>query len=1567
VSADATGGYTVLLHHSSISEVEALHWLSQSMPAEIDRPYANQPLKEEIARQLTPQLRQHLAEKLPEYMVPSAFVILDRLPLTPNGKLDRKALPTPAMSPLESGTSALPPRTPLEQVLSQIWADILGCQPGVEHNFFAIGGHSLAGTRVLSQVWAALQVELPLQTLFDQPTIAELAIAVLEAKLAALPAVERSQLGISSPVADLSLEERSSLEQTLLSTAAPSQSNGAALNTDPILHYPNTDLVPLSLAQQRIWFISQLDGANLAYIVPIAARLTGNLDVPALRQSLTELVRRHAILRTTYKTVGSSLLQHIQKAPSLVPLYQVNLQGLSDATQQQELERLIQAEARQPFDLTADLMVRCLLLQMAEQEYILLLTTHHIASDGWSLSVLYEELAALYKAFVQAQPSPLPEPTLQYADYGTWQRNWLASGVLQTQLDYWKPQLAGAPPLLELPTDRPRPPVQTYQGRSQIFHLEQSLTQQLETLAQRSGSTLFIVLLAAFSTLLSRYSGQTDLVIGSPIANRSRPELESLLGVFINMLALRINLQGDPTFLELIRRVRQVSLEAYGHQDVPFEQLIEILQPERSLSHSPLFQVLFVLQNTPPQRLHLPGLQAQHIPVNNGTAKFDLNLLMEQTADGLLGELEYSTDLFDDTTISRMIDHFRTLLQGIVADAECPIAELPLLPAAERHQLLQTWNATQQPYPQTLCLHQLVEAQAERTPTATALIDHYHHITYQDLNRRANQLAHYLRAQGVKPDTLVGVALERSADMVTVLLGILKAGAAYMPLDLRHPKDRIAYMLSVSQAQMVLAKQPLLEHLPQLEMPVLCLDTDVQAISQYPLHPPEPLATPTNLAYVLYTSGSTGQPKGVAIEHRSPVALIEWAKTVFTPAELAGVLAATSLSFDLSIFELFVPLSCGGTVILAENALELPDLPVANRVTLVNTVPSAIAELLRINGIPDSVQVVNLAGEPLPNRTAQSLYDRGIKKVYNLYGPSEDTTYSTFVLVEKGTTTPPSIGRPIANTQLYILDQQQQPVPIGIPGELYIGGAGLARGYLDRPDLTAQRFIPNPFSQGDRLYKTGDWVRYLANGQVEFLGRIDYQVKIRGFRIEMGEIEMQLEQHPAVKQAVVTAREDVLGDCRLVAYLTLTAAQTVPDPLALQKFLQSRLPEYMVPAAFVVLETFPLNANGKIDRKALPAPSVEAAQGDRPSPDTLSKPRNLTEVELTLINTWQEILQVNSVGLHDNFFDLGGHSLLAVRLMNQIEKRFNRKLPLATLFQAPTIEQLASYLQNSQTKVLCPSLVIVKPGQAQSTRPPLFCIHVLGRGVKFYRPLAQHMAPDQPIYGLSSHIAGEAFAFNRVDELADHYIQQMRTLQPEGPYYLAGVSFGGLVAFEIARRLVDQGQKVALLALLDTRLSTVLQRFPPSEKLAKHLKNVLQTGPVYLADRLNQWLLGRWQQYSTQVSLTVLRTQLKLYQSLGRSLSTDLEDYFHMEQNEESARLYIPATYSGKLTLFRAVDQQNPKNYTEDPEFGWRRYARGGVEIHDVPGTHLGMLQVPYVVVLASKLQACIDETQAQI
>jgi len=1081
-------------------------------------------------------------------------------------------------------------------------------------------------------------------------------------------------------LANLSPAKRALLEAGLKSQHLGSWSN------QTIPRRESRGPAPLSFAQQRLWFLDQFEPNSTLYGVYTARRLVGALHMGALQKALDTIVMRHEVLRTTFVSLNGTPVQVISDGGKVeLPIVDCS------ASSEKEVEYLIRDETGRPFNLSCDPMLRAKLFRVRPEDHVLLLSMHHIASDGWSMGNLFSELSVLYDALVHGRPSPLPDLPIQYADYAVWQREWLQGEILESQLSYWKTKLDGVS-ILQLPTDRRRPAIQTYRGAAKRFLIPTALYAMIKTVARRCGATMYMTLLAAFQVLLYRYSGQNDIVVGCPIAGRNRQELEGLIGFFVNTLVLRTDLSNNPTFTELLRRVREVALEAYAHQDLPFEKLVQELHPERNLSQSPLFQVVFLLHNTPNKESKFEGLTVTHVQVDSETAKFDLTLAMREEAQGLTGSLRYNTDLFDAGTIMGMADHFCTLLGAIADNPEQRISQLPLLSGSERHRLVVEWNDTETDYPTAKCIHELFETQAERTPDAIALVRNEQQLTYRELNSRSNQLAHCLKKYGVGPGTLVGVCIERSPEMIVALLGILKAGGAYLPLDAAYPKDRLRFMLADAQVPLVLTQEKFLE---KIQHPVMvCMDHDSGEISRHSDENPRSETAPEDLAYVMYTSGSTGQPKGVEVTHRGVLRLVfgtDYAR--FDPAQTFLHLAP--LSFDASTFEIWGALLHGARCVLFPGTLPTPSElgPLLDKhkintlwltASLFNAVideaPQALSGIsqLLIGGEALSVSHVRRALELLPHT-----------KIINGYGPTESTTFTCCYPIPRqldDSLTSISIGRPIANAQVYLLDSNLAPVPVGVTGELHIGGDGLARGYLNCPELTAEKFMPNPFGRepGTRLYRTGDLARYLSDGSIEFLGRIDHQVKIRGFRIELGEIETVLRQHHAIAQAVAAVAEDSRGDKSLVAYVVLNR-ELASTTSVLHDFLKQKLPDYMVPNTFVLLPSLPLTPNGKVNRSALPTP-------DQSRPDlkeSFVPPQ--APVEKIVAAIWKQVLGLEKIGIHDNFFELGGHSLLATQVVSRLRDVFHLDLPIRALFEKPTVGELAESIRETQWLTLKPT------------------------------------------------------------------------------------------------------------------------------------------------------------------------------------------------------------------------------------------------------------------------------------
>ncbi|MGB3203984.1 MAG: amino acid adenylation domain-containing protein [Crinalium sp.] len=1441
-------------------------------------------------------------------------------------------------------------------------------------------------------------------------------------------------------------------------------------------------LFPTSFAQQRLWFLNQLAPDNPFYNVSTALRLKGSLNLTALQQAFNEIVRRHETLRTNFVMVEGEIMQAIASDLTLSIVVK-NLCHLSADEREQQVIKLAIQEARQPFNLATDQLLRVKLLQLDDAEYVLLLNLHHIVADGWSIGVLIRELGTLYTALYNDQVAStppfqrgaggiinsarrvemkiLPELPIQYADFAEWQRQWLQGEVLETQLAYWRQQLQGISVLDllsvgsshrsdRIPPNKDnslRPPVPSYQGAKQFLELPKSLSKALKQLSQQQGVTLFITLLAAFQTLLYRYTQQEDIAVGSPIANRNRSEIEGLIGFFVNSLVLRTNLGGNPTFLELLERVKQVALGAYAHQDLPFEKLVEELHPERNLSRNPLFQVSFSLQNTPIETLELPEISLSLVEFDIGTAKLDLEFHLWEDVENIRGEVVYSTDLFDRATITRMLGHFQTLLAGIVTNPKQPICELPILTKLEQHQVLVEFNQNQSyftpPSPpllrggvrkintqfpplsrggvrggNTQCFHHLFEQQVEKTPDAIALVFENQQLTYRELNNQANQVAHYLQKLGVVPEVIVGICLERSLEMIIGLLGILKAGGAYLPLDPNYPQKRLKFMIEDANISILLTNSSIIPPLPvngegaggwgflQQNINIIYINQKLNVITKYSQNNPNSNIKYENLAYIIYTSGSTGKPKGVLIQHQGLCNLAEAQIAIFNLQPSNRILQFASLSFDASIFEIVMALRNGATLYLAKQETLLPGKELIKLLRDVSdglclraithaTLPPAVLSVLPQTELP-TLQTIICAGEAC----SQDMIKRWAtgRRFFNAYGVTEATVWSTVTEIKDTNTL--SIGKSIVNTETYILDNYLQPVPIGISGELYLGGEGIARGYLNRPDLTAEKFIPHPFSnkQGARLYKTGDLARYLPDGNIEFLGRIDHQVKIRGFRIELGEIETLLRQHPKVKEVVAIATEDIANK-HIVAYILPNTFNSDEKTLwgsisnELRQFLKDKLPEYMIPSAFVMLDKLPLTANGKLDRRQLPTPqNFNHNLNDQ----NFVYPRTATEV--TLAKIWTEILNVERVSIHDNFFDLGGNSLLAIRLLNQIQAQFQRELPLSTLFLNPTISEIAANLSSNSNYFKWSPLVAIQP---HGSNPPFFCIHPIFGVVLPYYELAHHLGKNQPFYALQPlGIDGKNAPLTTIEDMAAYYIKALKSVQPQSPYFIGGWSFGGLVAFEMAQQLQAAGHEVALVAILDTQAPVSSNKPSLKDSFKFIFTTVIRSIWSFLADYLyilttpnskvsnntpSDQSSGSFKDSPSRQSysklnkfIRLLKTKFSWHHALQQYALTNLiPDESRslilrevtirpmlriFQANSQAVLSYKSKIYPKKIHLFTSIEEVSKTN--RDPTMGWSELAMGGVEVHQGSGNHLSMLKKPHVKLLAEQLKVCFDQAK---
>jgi amino acid adenylation domain-containing protein len=1328
---------------------------------------------------------------------------------------------------------------------------------------------------------------------------------------------------------------------------------------------------PLSFAQERLWLLDQLEPGSPVYNRLLALRLRGLLDAFALRQALQTIIDRHEVLRARFTAREGQPAQVI--SPRLaVDLRVMEFHELPPTQPEYRARQVATEEALRPFDLARGPILRATLLRLGDQEHVLLLVFHHIAFDAWSARVFVDELTSLYRASSTGTLPALAEIPIQYSDFAHWQRQRVSGELLERQLLYWKQQLRGCVPVI-LPTDRPRPSLQSHRGGCTEILLPEPFTDSLKALGRRESATLFMVLLAAFQALLSRYTGSVDIAVGSPVAGRNWVETEKLIGIFINLLVLRTNLAGNPTFRELLGRVRETSRGAYSHQDLPFEKLVEALRPERDLSTTPLFQVMFNLENLPEGRNEVPGLRIDEFESEVPVAAYDLTLEIVPGGRQLRCSFVYNSDLFDSGTMERMAAHYRTLLEGIVADPDGRVATLPLLTPAERHQTLVEWNRTEAEYPRDATIPELFEAQVERTPGATAFIGEGGSVSYRDLNRQANQIARCLRSLGARPESFVGLCLDRSLQAVAALLGILKAGAAFVPLDPTYPRDRLAFMIADARLPIVLSRRkgwPMVRHHGAR---VVCLDSDRNLIEAQGDENLPSEARPTSVAYLLYTSGSTGEPRGVLGLHRGALNRFAWMwrNFPFGPSEVGC--QKTSWNFVDSLWEIFGPLLRGiPNVIIPDQTVRDPDQLVqalaSQGVTRIVTVPSLLRVVLdRYADLGDRLPLLKLwvsSGEALlPDLCRRFHLAMPNATLLNLYGSTEVSADVTAYVAGSDPQHPWTVplGRPIDNTRLYALDGQLQPVPIGVPGELYVGGDGLARGYWNRPEITARLFIADRFGDQPeaRLYRTGDRVRYLPTGNLQFLGRADNQVKVRGFRVELEEIETVLAEHPAVSAAAVVAREESAGEKRLVAYIVPRHSTTLPTSKTLRDFLKKKLPDYMVPSDFVTVEALPLTPNGKVDRRALPTGSQPRQTENRYIP-----PRDLLEWQLAGI--WEQILSVRPIGIEHDFFDLGGHSLLAVRMMDRIEDACCQRLPLSTLMAEATIKHLAECLRAECPKESQSGFVPVQP---RGARPPFFFLHAEWTGGLYCRKLARLLGPEQPFYGLMPNGFDGKPLLPSVEAMAAENIRHLVALQPRGPYLLGGFCNGGFVAYEMARQMEQQGLQVGLVILLDAAVPRCFGWLKTLIRYWGWLARLDADEQIGAYSLLRKYLIRVQEAWQKGRGALIDFHRQTVWKELRRRVATRLKKPSHAtpvgEDSQQALRElrfagvmmnYRPKPFPGRVVLLRTKSLDRP--YPTDRTAGWGKVV-SQLQVHEVPGDHMTLL-VEQIGAVAEHMGSCL-------
>lgn len=1311
------------------------------------------------------------------------------------------------------------------------------------------------------------------------------------------------------------------------------------------------DRVPLSFSQLQMWVIDRMTLGNPAYNLPVGYRLRGALNASALERSFNEVIRRHEILRTTFTVENDEPVQRIHSEYRI----QINLVELDPATAEASVQTLAAEEALKSFDIACLPLIRVSVFRLNESEHVLIINLHHIVVDGISIELILNEVDAFYRAFTNGQDPHLPTPKIQYADFALWQRQTVESATYDDQLRFWQNQLAGELPVLELPADFPRPHLQSFKGSNAFLQLPDALVQKLNALATGEGCTFFMAILAAFQVLLCRYSGANEIVIGTPIALRNTAEFRTLIGNCLNMVALRCDLSGDPDFVELLRRSRDTALNAFSNADLPFEQLMNHLKIDRNPNRNPVFQVMLqVLSSSAPT---IGELEISNFHFDLKLAQFDLAIHFYAESGSQLVRFEYCTDVFRSETIERLSSSFLQLLQSVVANSHQKISKMPILSEFERHEMLASWNDTYRDYPLDQCVHSLFERAAKRTPNRVAVECGDESLTYRQLNEKANRLANYLRESGVRPESCVGIFLERSLDLIVGLIGILKAGAAYVPMDPAFPPERLAWIMEDADVSLLVTHSRLLQDLPRSGVKTVCLDADWEAIEHTAKDDPRVVLSPSSLAYVIYTSGSTGKPKGVMVEHRSVVNFLLSMQEEPGFDQNDVLVAVTTICFDIAGLEIFLPLVSGAKLVVAQRSEVIDGSALLERIsnsaaTVLQATPATWKLLLEAGWEKSPKLKMLCGGEALPRELANRMLPRGAQ-LWNMYGPTETTIWSSLERVRPGTDGI-LIGRPIANTKFYIVDKNLEPVPRGVAGELLIAGDGLARGYRNRPDLTAERFVETSFlAPGVRAYKTGDVARFRSDGRVELLGRLDHQVKVRGYRIELGEIEEVLSQHEAVNDAVVMTHEDQDGNKHLVAYC-IPVARGRLQPTDLARFLQSKLPEYMIPSCFVEMEEFPLTPNSKIDREAFPKPKQFGFEANV----HFAEPQG--ELEQHLAEIWQKALRKPAIGANDNFFDLGGHSLLAAQVFAQMDRHLGVKLPLALLFQAPTIRQLAACIRQKSPKHIWKSLV---PIQTRGNNPPIFLVHGAEGDVLLYKNLARSLGDNQPVYGLQFRgLNGNGRAEITVEEMATWYKEEIQSLQPKGPYFLGGYCLGGTIALEIAQQLRRGGESVALLAMFETyniaghsKISFPLRTIHTAQNLYFHLTNLLLSlsngGFGFFSEKLAVEL-GR-----AKVTLNILWSEVQKKLRYKGGLQ-----YHHRQTriiNDHAYAVYHPLPYDGKITLFRTKTHYRGFN---SKDFGWGHIARQGVDVVEMPFYPRGTLNDPFVEDIAERLKVEIDK-----
>jgi amino acid adenylation domain-containing protein len=1467
------------------------------------------------------ELKSYLEQNLPEFMVPTYFVEIDKIPLNISNKIDFKSLPKPNVTNrLVLENQYIEPQTKTQQTIHELWCELLKLEKiSISENFFKIGGHSLLATQLISKIESNLGKEISLQKIFENPTIESLSKYIEE-----------------------------------ISISAKSKDSFAIIDK-----IDKNGLQPLSSSQKRMWFVDQLEGANASYNIPLDFKVKGKLNIEILEKSLHFIALKHDVLRTSFGVENGKPIQKISKEAK-VDIKTFDLSEKLPEEIENEYGIITDANAQYIFNLEKSPLWRVQIVKISDDEHRLLLNFHHIISDGWSVGIFIRELSEVYQAFYRKEDIELQKPEIQYADYSAWQQKIIRSEKIKKQEIFWKEKLSGAPELIQLPLDFSRKNHQTFNGGEIRFTFDKSITKKIKELATDNNLSLYMVLFCGYIILLHKHSQQKDIVVGTPIANRKNKLTNETLGIFINNLAIRTAVIGNSSLKEFSILVKNTLLEAYKNQEAPFENVMEQLNLKRNLSVSPLFQVMFNLLNAHAEELIFPDATTEYLDIPRKIAKYDLSLIMSERRDELHAILEFNSDLFRESTIERFAEHYQQIIFSFLKSMSLKISEIDYLSKAEKKLFLKI-NNTKRDFPLDKCYHQLFEDSVEKYSDKVAINFSDTSKTYNEINQESNQLANYLIQKGVTNGDLIGVYLERSHKIVVALLAIMKAGAAYIPLDPIYPKNRIKLILDDAEPKAIISEKHLFDNLPENNSTII--DIFDKNIENQPSENPKIISGSSSLAYLIYTSGSTGKPKGVKIPHNALVNFL------FSMIEKPGcnqkdtLLAVTTISFDIAGLELFMPLLTGAKVVISSqeesmNADLLMKLMKKYQPTIIQATPVTYKMLLMANWEGNIDLKILCGGEAFPVDLAQNLLEKS-KEVWNMYGPTETTIWSTIKKVESTDSYAAyvSIGFPIANTQIYVVDEFMKPVPLGVPGELLIGGEGIASGYFKRPELSKERFIDSPNENGKKLYRTGDVVKINIDGNLQYLERMDNQVKIRGFRIELGEIENALKSIQKIEDAVVSVKENTKKDKYLVAYFTGTEKDL--DRNFLAKEIRKKVPDYMVPCYYIQLDSFPLTPNGKIDRKQLPEPNEEKIKEH-------NKPLNGGEE--ILYGIWKELLENNNFGIDDDFFAIGGHSLLAVNLMIKIEEKIGVRLPLATLFNNSTIRNLAEYIASENNKISWKSLVPIKP---EGSKKPVYIVHGAGLNVLLFDTLVQNLDKEQPVFGLQAKgLDGKEKPLETIEEIAAHYITEILENDPNGPYALAGYSLGGIIAFEMARQLKKNNKEVAFLGMFDTVAYSSLKELSSTKRIIYLIKfrtsqivfNIIQFLKEPMPQK-KQYLIWKRKSLERRIKSFIYRQKVnKVQAKTSKGDKEDLPEYLYNvhEANNRAGDNYTLQPSDLQVELFKAEHQTF---YIEEPEtYNWKKYARKGVMLHEIPGEHSSIFAPPNDKGFAEILQNCLDK-----